>query len=259
MPYVNGIAAPFVSADSVAPAGAINSTIVDVAKWARMLLHDGATEQQTMLLPSAAVQSLFAPYNTVPGTPMSYGLGWAVVPIAGARFIYHGGHLPGYSAFVSVIPELGMSVVVLVNDDHSNLDNRIAKLVYTQLFELEQRGQAVTTALGNFLDSVQQPPRQTTPRVDRSLVGATLLATFRHPGYGELKLYRLSDLSFAFQYFENLWPIKSCNGVVCLAASRLAENDLMQEITFETAGPQVTAVRMVTGAPRAESRFVRIP
>ncbi len=117
------------SFDDVGAAGAINTTVHDMAQWLRFqlgrgtysgrrLLSDSAFRQMrlpnTPIRPDAATDSLWPEVHL-----RAYGLGWTLNDYRGRLVVSHGGVLDGMRAQVGMLPEEGLGVVLLANSDQS--------------------------------------------------------------------------------------------------------------------------------------------
>jgi CubicO group peptidase (beta-lactamase class C family) len=117
---------PYRNIDIIGPAGSINSNAQDMAAWLRLQLGEGkyndqqiisATQVKNMHLPHMA---LGKPSQASELTAPSYGLGWFVYSYKGHRVVEHGGNIDGFSAGVFLMPDDGLGIVVLTNEDGSN-------------------------------------------------------------------------------------------------------------------------------------------
>jgi CubicO group peptidase (beta-lactamase class C family) len=89
-------------------AGAINTSVRDIANW--MLLHLGKGEfEGGRLLPAALIGELHAPrvYNTSPSYAefgeAHYGLGFQSNSYRGDRVVFHGGGWPGWGTLMTLV------------------------------------------------------------------------------------------------------------------------------------------------------------
>src|SRR5215813_12394898 len=115
----------YCTADNIAPAGAINSSVRDLAQWIRLQLGHG-TYQGKQLLSSAASREMWSAQTTIPvgeqaerqGTHFqAYGLGWFLSDYHGRKLISHGGGLDGMISQVGLMPEEHIGIVVLTNSE----------------------------------------------------------------------------------------------------------------------------------------------
>jgi CubicO group peptidase (beta-lactamase class C family) len=100
--------APYASPHWSFSAGGIVSTVVDLAKWDAALCG-------TALLTDASKEQMWNPGKLSDGTPITYGLGWAVGRYAGRRLIGHGGARPGFSTYIGRFVDDKLTVIVLTN------------------------------------------------------------------------------------------------------------------------------------------------
>jgi CubicO group peptidase (beta-lactamase class C family) len=117
--------------DNVAPAGSINSSATDMAKWVIAQLNNGLirdaenngrrlfSERQSRemwsaqtILPLGDPPPLLAPLRA---NFAAYGLGWNLTDYRGKKIVSHTGGLPGYLSRVALVPDLKLGVVVLTN------------------------------------------------------------------------------------------------------------------------------------------------
>jgi CubicO group peptidase (beta-lactamase class C family) len=119
---------PFAS-DNTNPAGGINSSATDMAKWMIVQLDSGRVAGGTRLFsPQTTVQL----WSLVTPSPMGnpppelaalqanfngYALGFGVRDYGGYKLVQHTGGLPGYVSKVAMIPELKLGVAVLTNQE----------------------------------------------------------------------------------------------------------------------------------------------
>lgn len=134
---------PFDSAaDPIAPAGAMQSTVADMARWLRALLDSGRVAPGgARLVSPASFAELFSPQVEVRDTAYptaalarphfsSYGLGWFLQDYRGRFVAFHTGSLDGFSAIVGLIPEERVGVVVFANLDHAELRHALMYRVF---------------------------------------------------------------------------------------------------------------------------------
>jgi CubicO group peptidase (beta-lactamase class C family) len=91
-------------------AGAIASTIGDLAKWNASL--DAGT-----LLTAGTQREMWRPARLKDGTETKYGFGWRIEEFEGHRNIGHGGATSGFSASLQRFPDDHVAVILLTNTD----------------------------------------------------------------------------------------------------------------------------------------------
>lgn len=119
--------APFAN-DNVNPAGGINSSATDMAKWMIVQLDSGRLAEGRLFSPNTArnLWSVVTPFRTgVPPAELAplkanfagYGLGFFLRDYRGLKMVWHTGGLPGYVSELMLIPDRKLGVVVLTNQE----------------------------------------------------------------------------------------------------------------------------------------------
>ncbi|OLD26306.1 MAG: hypothetical protein AUJ04_06125 [Acidobacteria bacterium 13_1_40CM_3_55_6] len=137
--------------DMTAPAGAIQSSAADLATWMIFQLGDG-TFQGKRILSSAAMNEMHSPQIVIPTNAAfrlarqikyfaAYGLGWQVFDYRGNRMLWHSGTGDGQTAFLVLLPDSGLGVVVLINSWKAGpaLNNAIASRIMDYYLGLTTR------------------------------------------------------------------------------------------------------------------------
>jgi hypothetical protein len=107
------------------PAGGVQSSVADMAIWMNFQLGDG-TFQNRRVLSAAAMDEMHSPQIAVPTTRAfrearqlkyfaAYGLGWQIFDYRGSTLLWHSGNGDGQTAFLALVPDAKLGVVVLVN------------------------------------------------------------------------------------------------------------------------------------------------
>lgn len=124
-------AIPWRNLDDIAPAGSVNSSVADMARWIRFVL-DSDRVRGNRLVSAAAFHAMFSPQMVVPldfypawkavgQHTVTYGFGWFLFEYKGHRVAMHTGSIDGMSAMVGLLPDDRVGVVVLINEDHAEL------------------------------------------------------------------------------------------------------------------------------------------
>jgi CubicO group peptidase (beta-lactamase class C family) len=107
-------------------AGAINTSVADLASWMRLHLGKGEFDGER-LLPAALISELHAPriYYTSPGHAefgeAHYGLGFRSNSYRGDRLVFHGGGWIGWGTLMTLVPDFGIGVAVFTNRSPSEV------------------------------------------------------------------------------------------------------------------------------------------
>jgi CubicO group peptidase (beta-lactamase class C family) len=124
-------AIPYFNLDNIAPAGAINSNVADMAQWVRFQLSGGKVGGKP-LLSSAAFEETHTPQTVMPlegfwktvaqdAHMLTYGMGWVLHDYHGHLIVQHGGNIDGMSALVALMPEEKTGLVILTNLNGNDL------------------------------------------------------------------------------------------------------------------------------------------
>ncbi len=98
---------------AIAPAGAINSNVIDMSQWVRFQLNRGKVDGKALISEEQLTETWTKQIEIAEG--IDYGLGWMLRDIDGHRAVEHGGNIDGFSAQVTIFPEANMGFVLLVN------------------------------------------------------------------------------------------------------------------------------------------------
>jgi CubicO group peptidase (beta-lactamase class C family) len=143
-------------------AGAIVSTIRDMARWA-------ASWHRGELLSRRSWDEIWTPLKVKRGAvpPFSYGFGWVVDFEHGKRAVFHSGGTPGFSSAIRLYPDEDLAVIVLANHGDRILDHlpmEIAAIVSPALTREQPasdpepaRSERLTTALRGMLSGKPDP------------------------------------------------------------------------------------------------------
>jgi len=123
------ISIPYLNWDNIAPAGAINSCVADLAKWMKFQLRNGKIGSNQIFSEKRS-REMWSP-NTVqnvssfsekqfPSTHFkAYALGWGVSDYLGKKIVSHSGGYDGMLSYTCLIPEGKMGFVILTNCNNS--------------------------------------------------------------------------------------------------------------------------------------------
>ena len=132
--------------DNIAPAGSINSNVVDMAQWVRLQLGKGKYGGK-QLISEAAIKEMHTPQTIMriegPYTffyPdahfLTYGMGWFLSDFRGKKLVEHGGAIDGMRAIVAMIPEENAGVAILTNANGTLLPQYMAYRIFDALMGL---------------------------------------------------------------------------------------------------------------------------
>jgi CubicO group peptidase (beta-lactamase class C family) len=210
---------PYRVIEAMGPAGSVNSTAEDMARWVRFQLGDG-TVDGTQVVSKATLDEMHSP-QIVASLPLLglidpkmspyilYGMGWFIQPYRGHHLIHHGGNIDGFSAMVAFLPQEDLGVVVLSNGNGSPLPLAVALSVFDRLLGLEPVdwvGRSELFLKQALAAEAEQEGAAAADRVEGTEPSHPLdayVGEFDNPGYGMLRVTRDGDaLAFALNGLE---------------------------------------------------------
>ncbi|MEQ1895113.1 MAG: serine hydrolase domain-containing protein, partial [Planctomycetota bacterium] len=124
--------APMRDLAGIAPAGSINSTVLDLAHWVRCQLALGEFEGKRVVR-RESIERTWKKENKMDGTN-DYGLGWMLPRWRGERAVWHGGNIDGFTAAIWLLPERKAGLALLVNATGSPLATNSGPMAFEALF-----------------------------------------------------------------------------------------------------------------------------
>lgn len=118
----------FVNLDNAAAAGAINSSVAEMAKWIQLQLNHGKFPgREERLFSERQSREMWTAQTLTPigagDSPLSglrpkfsaYALGWGIRDYHGRKLVGHSGGVAGFVTRVLLVPEENLGVVILTN------------------------------------------------------------------------------------------------------------------------------------------------
>lgn len=195
---------PYRSLDDIAPAGAINASVADLARWIRFLVAGGVADGER-LVEAATVAEIRTPRIVLPPDPFmaafhpaariqAYGLGWFVSDFHGRTLVAHGGGIDGMTALVAWVPEEDLGVAILTNLQTPTPPTWIYGILYGVLdpalgvgpTDWQTPARAADEMFGAMF--ANRPPPERTEGTRPSLPLAAYAGTYRSRTLGETRL-----------------------------------------------------------------------
>jgi len=208
-------AVPYRVIEAMGPAGSVNSTADDMARWVLFQLGDGTApdsekgagggEAGRRIVAETTLQELHTP-QMIASLPLAglidpamspyilYGLGWFIQPYRGHHLVHHGGNIDGFSAMVAFLPQEEVGVAVLSNLNGSPLPLAIALSAFDRLLGLEPVDWVARAEF--FLDQALSAMAETEAAQAQDRVEGTepshpleaYAGFYRHPAYGTVRV-----------------------------------------------------------------------
>lgn len=135
---------PFRDMQVMAPAGGINSNLVDMLKWVKLHIDEGVIGEKS-LISKKTLTKMHTPYmglrfNKDSVFPfLGYGMGWYVEIYNGHYVVFHSGIIDGFRAMVSFMPKEKIGIVVLSNLEQGGFPGNVTECVYERILGKKQR------------------------------------------------------------------------------------------------------------------------
>ncbi len=137
---IDGVVRPVAAFDSdnTNPAGGINSSAEDLAKWLLVQLNEGRLSDGSRLFSEETARQLTTLVTPIPIQEPppelaalrpnfnGYALGFNVFDYRGRKIVTHTGGLPGYVSRLLMVPDLELGIAVLTNQESGEAFNSIA-------------------------------------------------------------------------------------------------------------------------------------
>ena len=168
--------------DTIQPAGAINSNVVDLAKWVQFQLGDGtwhgkrlisARNMAEMHTPQMAMRPEDWGRNYNPEThQMSYAMAWELQDYRGVHMISHGGAIDGFRANITLLPDQKTGIVVLSNLNQENMPEALRFTLVDIVLGLKERDWD-SILLDHFGEEAKQEAAETKGLLDSRVPNTT--------------------------------------------------------------------------------------
>jgi len=191
---------PFRPITNMGPAGSINSSVNEMARWVIVHLNGGKYGDKK-IAEAATVDDMRRPYMTTGASSElpeivggEYALGWFVDTYRGHRRVQHGGNIDGFSANVALFPKDGVGMVVLTNLNGTPLRDLITQVAADRLMKLSTvdwitqaaARRAVMENAGREGERKKEVTRVQGTQMSHKL--EDYVGDYEHPSYGVLKV-----------------------------------------------------------------------
>ena len=168
-------------------AGAINSTIDDMAKWVRLLLADGAFEGKPIVSAENLAVTRTPRVGLVPQA--SYAMGWLLQSTPNGQITWHNGGTTSYGAYVGTLLDRDVGIVVLTNLTNVGFPDAVGEWALDRLLgnpEVDHAAKKLEAARQAAAEDAATFTRPADPRPAPPL--EALAGGFAEPGFGTMSL-----------------------------------------------------------------------
>ena len=132
--------------DAMGPAGSINSSVNDMAKWVTTWINDGKFNGKEIIPASHRNEAISSQMVIGGGLPdkekpdiyfSNYGFGWFLGSYRGHYRVEHGGNIDGFSASTCFFPSDSIGIIVLSNQNSSAVPSIVRNLIADRILKLK--------------------------------------------------------------------------------------------------------------------------
>lgn len=191
---------PFREITNIGPAGSINSSIRDMAKWVQVHLAKGKAGGKQIIGPATLID-IHSPHMVLTETPErpelsqpAYGLAWFIDSYRGHQRVHHGGNIDGFSALVTLLPNDGLGMVILTNKNGTGVPELLVRHTLDRLLKLDPidwNGEALAKRDAGKAIAKEAETKKETARKPGTKPAHALeeyAGDYAHPGYSPLKI-----------------------------------------------------------------------
>jgi CubicO group peptidase (beta-lactamase class C family) len=120
----------------IGPAGALWSNVEDMANYLITELNRGVAPDGTRVVSEENLITTWEPQVDI-SAEASYGLGWIVEDYDGIEVISHAGNTFGFTSELAFLPDHGLGISVLTNEQYSVLNQAVRYRLLELLFQRE--------------------------------------------------------------------------------------------------------------------------
>ncbi len=204
----------------MSPAGSINSSVSDMAKWLITWINNGKYEGKD-ILPAAYISEAISSQMVVSsGLPQknfpdrhfdNYGFGWGLTSYKGHYLVQHGGNIDGFSALTCFFPTDSIGFVILVNQDGSTIPGIVRNIIADRMLKLKDFD------WNKHYLSERDKARKSQKEAEVKSVSARIAGTapshkirefegkYLNPGYGTITITTRDDSMFVTVPLKKFW------------------------------------------------------
>ena len=205
---------------AMSPAGAINSSVNDMAKWLITWINGGKFEGKE-IIPASYLSEATSSQMAIPGGLPSkehpdqylatYGFGWLMTSYRGHYQVQHGGAIDGFSASACYYPSDSIGIVVLVNQGGSAIPAVVRNIISDRMLKLPLTDWNKETKR-DWDKAVKSRKDAESKAVSAKIQGTKpshslndFAGKFANDGYGTFKIVAERDSLFAMVPDKKFW------------------------------------------------------
>lgn len=192
----------------MAPAGSINSSVTDMAKWVSLWINGGKYNGKEILSAGYVGEAMSSQMVVGGGLPNketpdvfleNYGFGWFLSAYRGHYRVEHGGNIDGFSASTCFFPTDSIGIVVLTNQNASVVPSVVRNIIADKVLGLKytdwttSRKKAMDKANADGKEAMKSEVKDTAATHPATHDLASYAGVFENKGYGKLDVRLLHD------------------------------------------------------------------
>jgi CubicO group peptidase (beta-lactamase class C family) len=175
-----------------AGAGAINSTVEEMARWIRLQLGNGSFEGKRIVSPENLAVTRMA--RVAISDKAAYAMGWVIQMTPNGDVVWHNGGTPSFGSYVGLQLDKRVGVVVLTNETNVGFPDAVGAWVLDRLLDnpdVDHVAERLRLAKEGAEKGAKLWARPTNPRSPPPL--APLAGSFTHPALGRTAVKQDGD------------------------------------------------------------------
>lgn len=193
----------------MSPAGAINSSVNEMANWVMTWINDGKFNGKEVIPSSFRTEAISSqsiingalPTKEKPDLFMAtYGFAWMISSYKGHYRVEHGGNIDGFSASTSFFPTDSIGIIVLTNQNGSPVPDIVRNLLTDKALGLKYYdwNADMLKASNKNKSAKDTTEKKVTVKENRPSTHALkdYVGNYNNPGYGTISIYLKNDSLF---------------------------------------------------------------
>ncbi|MFI5186205.1 MAG: serine hydrolase [Chitinophagales bacterium] len=205
---------------AMSPAGSINSSVNDMAKWVTLWINGGKLNGKELLPATYASDAITVQMATGGGLPdkaipdvyfSGYGFGWFLYSYRGHYSAEHGGNIDGFSASTCFYPTDSIGIVVLTNQNGSPVPTVVRNIISDKVLGLKYFDWETFFKSRSDSEKVKVKAAEVKKAPNDTIISKVSHDTkdyegvYTNPGYGSFDLSIKNDSFFVATTKMTLW------------------------------------------------------
>lgn len=212
--------ADYYDINAMSPAGSINSSVNEMAKWVMCWINGGkvngkeifpATYMKEAMSSQMVAGSLLPTKERTDVFFSNYGFGWSLASYRGHYRVEHGGNIDGFSASTCFFPSDSIGIIVLTNQNASAITGLVRNSIADRLLKerpidwLGERMAADSKAKKEAKEALAAVESQRKKNTTPSHVLRDYEGLYSHSGYGTADVTTNGDSLFLLAPGKKIW------------------------------------------------------